>query len=778
MKKQSILKKAAVLGLAAVMTVMSAGCGKTKTEQDGKSVEAVQTGIGGYVYVADYQNLSSGTDSYMDSVTIQGGNIYYSQYEWLEETQEGKQTFFRRPLEGKGKAEELPLQLNGQQSIMKFLVDKDENIILLIQEYEMQNLESSQTGDGSTRYYLAKYDGQGTELYRQDITDVCMESGDDYFYIQYAALDSENRIYAASEQTVFLFDADGKYNGSVKTADWINSMGNGKDGNVYITFYAGNGLSLCQVDYAAKALGQTYANVPFGNGTLTAGLEKDFLVNDGTVLYEYDMATQTAEPLLEWLDSDINGQYVSSVCVMEDGRLAAIIDDWSSSTSSTELAMLTRTDASKIKEKTIVTIGTLWQDSTLQSRVVNFNKGSEDYRIKIIQYYDDNSRSEDAYNDAVTALNNAITSNNGPDLINLSYVESIEALAAKGVLEDLNSYLDSSKKIKREEFLESILDAYTYNGVLTCIPKNFALTTVMGKTSMVGDKMGWTLDEMLQFVDAHQGAEIFEYASKESILQYCMSNNQNAFLDPESGECHFDSEDFRKVLEFSNRFVSQDEMDYADKGSTLSRLVSGELLLNQTGIYGVRDYVMGLEMFGGEEVTCIGFPTVDGSVGCMMNSYDSSYGISSKSQNKEAAWAFLEFLLSDDGGEEDMYYDGLPSRKDKLEKAFQEALDDMTYVLDENGDPVLDENGEPMKESHGGMSWEDGTSVEYYGATEEQIADLRELIAQAKPGSNGNSQVMQIILEEAAPFFKGQKSVEDVCNIIQSRVKLYISENR
>jgi hypothetical protein len=37
--------------------------------------------------------------------------------------------------------------------------------------------------------------------------------------------------------------------------------------------------------------------------------------------------------------------------------------------------------------------------------------------------------------------------------------------------------------------------------------------------------------------------------------------------------------------------------------------------------------------------------------------------------------------------------------------------------------------------------------------------------------------VYSIISEEAEAYFKGQKTVDEVADIIQSRVKIYVSEN-
>jgi len=38
--------------------------------------------------------------------------------------------------------------------------------------------------------------------------------------------------------------------------------------------------------------------------------------------------------------------------------------------------------------------------------------------------------------------------------------------------------------------------------------------------------------------------------------------------------------------------------------------------------------------------------------------------------------------------------------------------------------------------------------------------------------------LMLIIEEEVAPYFEGQKSVQEVATIIQSRAQVYVNENR
>lgn len=89
---------------------------------------------------------------------------------------------------------------------------------------------------------------------------------------------------------------------------------------------------------------------------------------------------------------------------------------------------------------------------------------------------------------------------------------------------------------------------------------------------------------------------------------------------------------------------------------------------------------------------------------------------------------------------------------------------------------MKDENGEPMKESKTGMGWDD-FHADYYGSTQEEIDELQALIDSARPGDTTDEEISNIINEEADAYFKGQKSVDEVADIIQSRVKIYISEN-
>lgn len=755
--------------LAAAMALTMAGCGKNGAQQP---VDNVQSGVNGFVYVPEFVSMGGeDEEANYGQMYFSGKYMYYTQDTFDEETQSNTTTFYKKELTGDGQAEKLSFQLEGQKSVMQMLPDKDGNVFLFINDYSEENTNSD--GHVTSETILTKYDAQGTQVFEQNLTGLLEGNS---IYIQRTALDGEGRVYASTDSGILLFGADGSHQGEVKlgTDSWISGLGTGKDGKVYFCQYAqnSNGMVLSQINFDTKSVEATFENFPQSSSVgVVAGMEKDFMAADSSSLYEYDMSTQSSEKVLDWLDSDINGTFVEYLAPLEDGRLLVMIRDWN--TGEKDMAYLTKTEASQVPEKKIITVGTLSMDQSLQASAVKFNKTNGQYRIKLKQYIDFSEEwTENTWTEGIQRMNNDITGSNPPDIVDLSNV-NISQLASKGVLEDLTPMLDASSNFSKDDFVESVINSYTINDILVGIPTSFFIQTVFGRTSEVGEKMGWTLDELLAYADKYPDSEIFEWATSDTIINFCLSFNQAAFIDWEKGSCSFNSDDFRKVLEFASRFPTEfKETDYNNEKSTPKKIQDRDVLLYRTTMTGVDEFQVSEGIFG-EPVTAIGYPTVDGSAGSILNA-QAAYGIISKSANKDGAWQFLEMILSE-GGSSSMFSWGFSSRKAELEKNFEESMK-AEYVLDENGEPLLDEKGEKILMNSSSYGWGD-FEIEIKPSTQEQIDMVKEIIASAKPSVSSDEMIMKVISEEAAPYFAGQKSIDEVVDVIQSRVQIYISEN-
>ena len=136
----------------------------------------------------------------------------------------------------------------------------------------------------------------------------------------------------------------------------------------------------------------------------------------------------------------------------------------------------------------------------------------------------------------------------------------------------------------------------------------------------------------------------------------------------------------------------------------------------------------------------------------------SSFAITKNCEMPEHAWKLIReyFLPADGDANTNGYYSyNLSIRNDEFDKFCQNA----------------------MNQEYGG-SWGWGEfEVEIKAATQEQVDEVKDLIANitAVDGAISNA-MLNIINEEAAAFFNGQKSAKDVASIIQSRMQVYLSE--
>lgn len=697
-----------------------------------------------------------------------GDNLYYMGYDWDMETETSSTTLNRYSIPD-GTTEKTVLNLPENTNMNNWTIGEDQCLYATLSIYDWDPV----TGTSNQTYLLAKYDAQGNEAFLYDYTESIRKDPENS-YIRGMEVDGQGRSYVLTESFMWLFDEQGSPAGSVNLNggmnSWTNGCVRGKDGRVYVSMnvYDGNSsnTTLSAVNFETKSLEDSNSGFP-SNSSMVLDAEGRFLFHNGTTVSVYDPDTQETEKLFNWLDCDINGDYVSAFGSLSDGRIVAAYRDWQNNDSG--MALLTRTKADQVVQKEQIIFGVMYTDSDLSAAIVNFNKSNDQYHISVRQYVDYDSDVEDRYADALNRLNSDITSNNCPDLISLSGV-NMQQLASKGVFEDLSPWIDQSAVLERSNMLDNILDAFTYDGTLISIPDSFSVETIIGSASDVGGEMGWTLADIIALADAHPGAELFDHMSKARIMSYCLTYNMDTFVDWQTGTCSFDSEVFRSLLEFVNRFP--DDYNYEEgQPSTPQRIQAGEVLLMNAYINDMDEMQLYIEMFGGD-ITCIGYPNSDGSSGCIL-SPNGCYAIMARSKVKEGAWEFIESYLT---RENVNFRWGFPNNKSELQTMAEEAVKE-EYLTDGNGELILDENGNPIPAG--------GTSGVGYGdwwyyyriPTQEEVDIVLELIEAARLGSVTNDQIMVIIQEEAEAFFQGQKPVEEVTRIIQSRVGNYVSEN-
>lgn len=88
-----------------------------------------------------------------------------------------------------------------------------------------------------------------------------------------------------------------------------------------------------------------------------------------------------------------------------------------------------------------------------------------------------------------------------------------------------------------------------------------------------------------------------------------------------------------------------------------------------------------------------------------------------------------------------------------------------------------DENGNQVEQQKTSWTYDD-FSMDIYAATQEDVDAIKELINATDNALQLDQNIQNIITEEAGGYFQGQKTAQEVADIIQSRIQIYVNENR
>ena len=628
---------------------------------------------------------------------------------------------------------------------------------------------------------LLQLDAHGTLL--RTITPAADESADDteswrYTYIDTILSDDKGYVYTYDYQTVNVYGPDGSFVFS-KSGDELNGQFcQLSESEVGITTSSADGSMIFrQLDPETKSWGKETPissrawNVFPGNDVYTY-----FFTDSGSIFGER-RDTGAVEKVVDWLACDVDSNTITNdrFGFLSDGRIVAVTYESSNGGETRQqILVLARVDADSVQPKTELTLACFGLDYNLRSQIVKFNKSNPDYRI-VVRDYSEYATDED-YNAGLTKLNTEIISGNIPDIIANGMNIPMRQYAAKGLLEDLWTYIDADPEYTRDKLMTQPLEAVQTDGKLYQLPIDFGVTTAVGMGKVVGDYTTWTLADVNDALSRlPEGATVFnKYYTQSEMLQYCVAMNAESFMNWETGACSFDSDEFRALLEFVKPFPAEYDWqsDDEDYESDYTRMKNGKQLLYPTSISGFDSIYYTFAALD-NDIRFVGFPREDGSSGNAFNS-DCTLSISTTCKDKAGAWAFIRSTLSED------FQKGLwnlPILKSAFDANAKEAMT-QEYVTDENGNQVLDENGEPIPISNGGMSVGNEPMIELYAVTQEQYDAVMALIDSTTSFVDYDQNVLDIITDEAAGYFAGSKTVEEVSGLIQSRVSLYIQEQK
>lgn len=398
---------------------------------------------------------------------------------------------------------------------------------------------------------------------------------------------------------------------------------------------------------------------------------------------------------------------------------------------------------------------TFFWTMTLQEAIDRFEQTHPGVTIKQGEEVDDYSKRDIHMNQ----LYEKMSQGEGPDMIAL-LADDWKQFADGGALMDMTGVVDEEEY----HLLTGLMDVGKIDGKQYYLPVDININSLVVKRSL-WNQASWTVEDFLGVIEKKEqnGEDFFllanweGYCEADSLLSYfVMDISQSPFLDDNELKAYFDTELFRQVLECCKKYGEKANIhgkaDIED-AEMIGQLKEGQVLGAFSNPYFGEfcKYGAGLK----EDFNYIGYPT-EGESGNLING-SNGIAVNTNSPHKDVIEEFLQCFYSYDYQMTWISY-GVPMRTDILENNILEHTDlgDGVYVK-------LDANSVTRVAAK-----EDGTSFknEYIdflqncGSKDERFGDI-----------------YSIIQEEAAAYFEGEKSVEEVQRLIQNRVTLYLNEN-
>lgn len=415
-------------------------------------------------------------------------------------------------------------------------------------------------------------------------------------------------------------------------------------------------------------------------------------------------------------------------------------------------------------------------DDNIRAQMIDFDAKHRDVNVVTLDYSryattDDPNAGEWKL---ITDILNGIIS---PDIVFGDPKSSdMVQLMEKKLFTDLTPYFENDDTVNPDTVFGCVKRAFTDgDGKMWGITPFFSLHTLVSTEDMLGeyaDLSVWSLEDFLDFSEKH--STVMFDLTREFVSTY-MNNVYADFCDTKKGVCEFDSELFKRYIEFLKALPTDAEYSASSEYGSVS--ITERYPYYRDGIVPLRKYSLGEGVlapryyFGVKDYKLIGFPT-SGDTGAMFATR-MAFVVTSSAEAPEICWEFIKSFMHNDYS---MWISdpGMTAMKEEY----------IELIEGERGDIRVYEDGVWVSNAKAAMfeaigmpfstapytveEWDEATaenSLEYLDSEGMRLSDRLP------------TAVTDIVNEELSAFFAGQGNADDCAKKIQSRVSIWLSEN-
>ena len=251
-------------------------------------------------------------------------------------------------------------------------------------------------------------------------------------------------------------------------------------------------------------------------------------------------------------------------------------------------------------------------------------------------------------------------------------------------------------------------------------------------------------------------------------------SNLNNFINWDTGECDFCSQEFKDILEFCNGGILTEQMTEGDYEALWTeiekKMEEGNVLLYFCGGGVTLNEIQWVRQKFGTDIKFIGLPEKDRQGSYFR--FTEPYGLYAGSDVKQEAGDFIKMVMSEEYqiNVNHIHYGILPTRKDALEWKLQAQMA-KTAFEDSYGNWI-----EPKEPDVWYTSSGEERRMEVPSQADADL--LWDLVNRTKKRVLSDADAESIIMEEAEAYFHGEKTLDKVANTIQKRMTTYVNEQK
>ncbi|MBO4636612.1 MAG: carbohydrate ABC transporter substrate-binding protein [Clostridiales bacterium] len=521
------------------------------------------------------------------------------------------------------------------------------------------------------------------------------------------------------------------------------------------------------------------------------------ITKSGTGIKLVDFENKTTEEILNfgWTYQNVSDLSGLAVLSYEDDSIVMGGTIWEPSYSDYSerclIVILNKAERNPNAGKSIIDVAFIdYVDRVSAQAICDFNSSSEDCFIRYDERYyisdfEENLSDYEGIDwtqhdlDARASMSNQLAidllAGDGPDII-------FNAIALSQL--DTDQYLvDLSDVITGGDYYGNIIDMCRTDGKLYQVPLNFSMQGILVSASDVDDSQtGFTYDEYVRFVDeVCNGTDPLNMDKLECFTRL-MSCLNDQFISS-GGQVDYNNSDFRDLADFVSEHINYVEYDddYMDGSyyfGAVGSIYRGQLarvlpdLMNDPGSSFTPRYTMvgsfgyyldtlENDMSGAGEIRLLGLPSSDGRGPSVEVGY--SVAVSSSSEMIDGCKDFIRVLFNQDTQEGYARIGATPVLRSAFDSTARRDLDAYNASVDRNleyySEAELREWG--LSRNH---------------IDESAITNYTHFIESCSCLVQGDPAVMSIIREEIPAYFEGQKTIDEVIDIMQDRVQTFINE--